>query len=357
MELFKEKRSLLENRGAFIIRWETTREFGQHPASIISTNFHNSMFSSQLCILLNAEVIYRIFAEIIFEETSNFKFASTMVRTLNTILLTTSELFELRMRLKDITNKVTTKHIMELDPIDSSSFWLFANHNTICIHPKESKELFKCLYMSWAHCPVSTLSLCLLGQCYQHASQLVVLLYVCQGINWKKNIWVLHSEFDMELPFSFLALTSKWRLNFSSSWINWCNCLSHQYLHVSFVFFSQLNNIMMIMVSTNKTMFLLIAALRLSLVSQNTAEAQYLSQALFGILMLLPQTEAFTLLKNRLQCIPHSVKNNSYVIWYCTGKIPIQIHQKSLHQHLSPIEHSRKMIVPNWNCTFVASDT
>lgn len=47
-------------------------------------------------------------------------------------------------------------------------------------------------------------------------------------------------------------------------------------------------------------------ALRLSLVSQNTAEAQYLSHALFGILMLLPQTEAFTLLKNRLQCIPHS---------------------------------------------------
>lgn len=55
------------------------------------------------------------------------------------------------------------------------------------------------------------------------------------------------------------------------------------------------------------------AALRLSLVSQNTAEAQYLSQALFGILMLLPQTDAFILLKNRLQCIPHSVKNASYV--------------------------------------------
>lgn len=61
---------------------------------------------SQLCILLNAEVIYRIFAEIIFEETTNLKFASTMVRTLNTILFTTSELFELRMHLKDITNEV-----------------------------------------------------------------------------------------------------------------------------------------------------------------------------------------------------------------------------------------------------------
>lgn len=61
---------------------------------------------SQLCILLNAEVIYRIFAEIIFEETINLKFASIMVRTLNTILLTTSELFELRVHLKDITNAV-----------------------------------------------------------------------------------------------------------------------------------------------------------------------------------------------------------------------------------------------------------
>lgn len=61
---------------------------------------------SQLCILLNAETIYRILAEIIFEETTNLKFASTMVRTLNTILLTTSELFELRMLLKDIGNEV-----------------------------------------------------------------------------------------------------------------------------------------------------------------------------------------------------------------------------------------------------------
>lgn len=80
LKLFEEKRPLLENRGAFII--------------------------SQLCILLNAEVIYRIFAEIIFEETTNLKFASTMVRTLNTILLTTSELFELRNHLKNITNEV-----------------------------------------------------------------------------------------------------------------------------------------------------------------------------------------------------------------------------------------------------------
>ncbi|XP_032589781.1 protein VAC14 homolog isoform X2 [Drosophila mojavensis] len=48
------------------------------------------------------------------------------------------------------------------------------------------------------------------------------------------------------------------------------------------------------------------AALRLTLVSKsnNCADAQYLAHALFGILMLLPQTVAFETLRNRLQCVP-----------------------------------------------------
>lgn len=47
-------------------------------------------------------------------------------------------------------------------------------------------------------------------------------------------------------------------------------------------------------------------ALRLTLVSRsnNYEDAQNLAHALFGILMLLPQTEAFNMLKNRLQCVP-----------------------------------------------------
>lgn len=80
LKLFEEKRTLLEIRGNFII--------------------------SRLCTLLDAEIIYREFAELIHERTPNLKFASTMIRTLNTILLTTSELFELRMMLKDISNQV-----------------------------------------------------------------------------------------------------------------------------------------------------------------------------------------------------------------------------------------------------------
>lgn len=48
-----------------------------------------------------------------------------------------------------------------------------------------------------------------------------------------------------------------------------------------------------------------LSALRLTLISNRNgnADAYNLTQALFGILMLLPQTEAFTLLKNRLQCV------------------------------------------------------
>jgi vacuole morphology and inheritance protein 14 len=118
LNLFNE-RSFLENRGALIIR--------------------------ELCVLLNGEDIYRTLAEILSDENTNIKFASTMVRMLNMILLTTSDLYDLRNSLKDIRNE-------------------------------NSASLFECLYKCWSHCPVSTLSLCLLAQCYQHVSQIVVLL-------------------------------------------------------------------------------------------------------------------------------------------------------------------------------------
>lgn len=81
LNLFSEEKQFLENRGSLIIR--------------------------QLCVLLNAEFIYRTFAEIILEETRNIRFASTMVQTLHTILISSSELFELRQMLKDIRNEVS----------------------------------------------------------------------------------------------------------------------------------------------------------------------------------------------------------------------------------------------------------
>ena len=82
LRLFSTDRHLLEERGAFIIR--------------------------ELCVLLSAEDIYKSLAEILLEE-QNLRFAGIMVQTLNVILLTSSELYELRNKLKDLNSEVMLK--------------------------------------------------------------------------------------------------------------------------------------------------------------------------------------------------------------------------------------------------------
>lgn len=94
----------------------------------------------------------------------------------------------------------------------------------------------------------------------------------------------------------------KWRWSFWLKWTNWCNWSNRRFSPVS-----THTHVMLYCVRLLTRTSIFVSALRLTLVSQNTAEAQYLSHALFGILMLLPQTEAFILLKNRLQCVPHSM--------------------------------------------------
>lgn len=67
--------------------------------------FLPSVTHRQLCLLLNAENIFHSMADILLRE-EDLKFASTMVHTLNTILLTSSELFQLRNQLKDLRTPV-----------------------------------------------------------------------------------------------------------------------------------------------------------------------------------------------------------------------------------------------------------
>lgn len=59
----------------------------------------------QLCLLLHAESIFHSMADILLRE-EDLTFASTMVHTLNTILLTSTELFQLRNQLKDLKTPV-----------------------------------------------------------------------------------------------------------------------------------------------------------------------------------------------------------------------------------------------------------
>ncbi|XP_051144677.1 protein VAC14 homolog [Andrographis paniculata] len=108
--------SLLKKRGALIIR--------------------------RLCVLLDAETVYRKLSSILQTE-SNLEFASTMVEALNLILLTSYELDNLR------------------DLLKSS---MFNDHG---------KDLLLTLYTSWCHSPMAIISLCLLAQAYQHASSVI----------------------------------------------------------------------------------------------------------------------------------------------------------------------------------------
>ncbi|XP_053707899.1 protein VAC14 homolog [Synchiropus splendidus] len=188
LKRFSLERKLLENRGAFIIR--------------------------QLCLLLHAENIFHSMADILLKE-EDLKFASTIVQTLNTILLTSAELFQLRNQLKDL-------------------------------RTQESRVLFCCLYRSWCHNPVATVSLCFLTQNYKHAYDLI-------------------QKFgDLEVTVDFLMEVDK-------------------------------------LVQLIESPIFTYLRLQLLDVENNP----YLIKALYGLLMLLPQSQAFQLLSNRLRCVPN----------------------------------------------------
>uniref|UniRef100_A0A2H1WA29 SFRICE_028411 n=1 Tax=Spodoptera frugiperda TaxID=7108 RepID=A0A2H1WA29_SPOFR len=178
--------NLLEDRGAFIIR--------------------------QLCILLNAEDIYKALANILQHE-RNLRFVATMVDILNTILLTSAELYDLRLQLRHFDKPAT-------------------------------RELFVSLYACWCHSPVSLLALCLLTHNYHHCNTLIA------------------SFGDLEITVDFLT---------------------------------EVDKLVQLIESP------IFAYLRLELLG---AEAGALRGALYGLLMLLPQSDAFHALRARLHAAP-----------------------------------------------------
>ncbi|TRY60954.1 hypothetical protein TCAL_10641 [Tigriopus californicus] len=115
MRLFKENKQLFEAKGPFIVR--------------------------QLCLLMKAEEIYEQLAKELLEE-SNLTFARQFVDILNSILLSTRELFDIRRKL-------------------------------ISMETKASLDFFLTLYHTWCHSPVPAIALCLLSGFYSHACDLV----------------------------------------------------------------------------------------------------------------------------------------------------------------------------------------
>ncbi|KAL0326842.1 UNVERIFIED_CONTAM: protein VAC14 [Sesamum angustifolium] len=146
---FRVDNSLLEKRGALIIR--------------------------RLCVLLDAETVYRKLSAILQEE-SDLDFASIMVQALNLILLTSYELANLRDLLKK------------------------------SLFNDAGKNLFLSLYTSWCHSPMAIISLCLLAQAYQHASSVIQSL-VEEDINVKFLVQLDKLIHLLETPtFAYLRL-------------------------------------------------------------------------------------------------------------------------------------------------------
>ncbi|KAG8523670.1 Protein VAC14 [Galemys pyrenaicus] len=188
-----------------------------------------------------------------------------MVHTLNTILLTSSELFPLRNQLKDL--------------------------KTL-----ESQNLFCCLYRSWCHNPVTTVSLCFLTQNYRHAYDLIQKLYPSPqgGVCWQSTVGSSRVSCSLAAPGApdqpspprLQALTSVSQSPEDSG-----------DLEVTVDFLTEVDKLVQLIECP------IFTYLRLQLL--DVKNNPYLIKALYGLLMLLPQSSAFQLLSHRLQCVPN----------------------------------------------------
>lgn len=107
-----------------------------------------------------------------------------------------------------------------------------------------SHALFSTLYKSWCHNPVSVFALCLLAGCYDHAATIITTFG------------------DIQITVSYLI---------------------------------QLDKLVQLLESP------IFSSLRLNLLDPEKHSQLY--KALYGILMLLPQSSAFETLRNRLECV------------------------------------------------------
>ena len=257
LNLFKLDRKFLEIRGSFIIR--------------------------SLCELLDAEEIFRKMSSILAGESAttasgtgagsgpegnsgsvgvasdatllvlsnaaneDSDFSALMVQTLNLILLTSVELAPLRNRLKTCLQAPTA-------PASGSDAEGAAAH---AASAAAGLDLFRALYKSWVHNPIATLSLCLLTQTYYLASELVLrIAAVDMSVNHLMQIDKLIQLIESPI-----------------------------FIHLRLKLLDEPGNAAMSAPAgpANSTLCLL--------------------KSLYGILMLLPQSTAFTSLKTRLESV------------------------------------------------------
>ncbi|PRP89372.1 hypothetical protein PROFUN_01235 [Planoprotostelium fungivorum] len=111
-----------------------------------------TLIVTSLCNSLSSHRIYITLSKIL-QTKDDVQFVTTMVQTLNLILLTSKELVELRTTLKNFVPNVLNGESQG--------------------KKEEAMELFTVLYRSWSYNASAALSLCLLTGLYRHASHLI----------------------------------------------------------------------------------------------------------------------------------------------------------------------------------------
>lgn len=215
LSLFATDRQLLETRGSLIIR--------------------------KLCVLLNAKSVYIKLANALMQyetsspqpEASTLEFVSTMVQTLNLILLTASELHDLR--------NILAKSMLKQE--DTRRY----RNRLRGTQTDDSPKVFTTLFRCWCHNPVATFSLCLLAQAY-------------------------------DLSFALVKRFS-------------------QMEDVTVGFLMQIDKLVYVLESP------IFVHLRLKLLDVEAKSHAPLLKSIYGILLCLPQGDAFRLLNNRLTTV------------------------------------------------------
>lgn len=214
LSLFAKDRQLLETRGSLIIR--------------------------KLCVLLNAKSVYIKLANALTQYENNadaptLEFVSTMVQTLNLILLTASELNDLR--------SILSKSLVP--PADPRRYR--NRYQAVDLSANDGTKVFTTLFRCWCHNPVATFSLCLLAQAY-------------------------------DLSFALVKRFS-------------------QMEDVSVGFLMQIDKLVHLLESP------IFVHLRLKLLDVESANHASLLKSIYGILLCLPQGDAYRLLNNRLTTV------------------------------------------------------
>jgi vacuole morphology and inheritance protein 14 len=198
------------------------------------------MVIRKLCALLDPQSIY-ISLSAILGDKNELEFVGLMVQTLNLILLTAPELNPLRRSLKNSFQQSGGKESNAVSAADLDRLTPTGAHTQM-----DDRQVFVSLFRCWCHNPVATFSLCLLAQVYDLSSHLILKF----------------AEVDVTVGFLM-----------------------------------QIDKLVQLLESP------IFIRLRLQLLEVNTKNHADLLRSLYGLLMLLPQSQAYKTLSDRLSTV------------------------------------------------------